>query len=303
MSAVTELVFPDWFPVPEQLVKAPRTLGMLPNETYHAQTGWLSHSQLVELAKPGGKARYMAMLTAPKVETAALRFGQLAHRHVLEGINLDELVSPYDSFRTKEAKQWRVDHPDYITQAQAVQLAGMKTALLGSPFIEQLLSDGHSEVSWFWEDTGYTKDGAPIPCKARPDWLPNLELDGHPVIVDYKTTVDATVRGFTGAVVRFGYDQQAAWYLNGYRTVSGVDADPVFIFIAQEKEPPYLCAAYRLDTALIRHGEVKNLIAVNNWLDGLEHGFEQGLDSSLVTVEAPGWVEYETAELEMEADR
>lgn len=71
--------------------------------------------------------------------------------------------------------------------------------------------------------------------------------------MDYKTTQDASPEAFQKAAYRYRYPVQAYWYLHGLgkNGLSGLD----FVFIAQEKEPPYAAAVYYADELFLQLGQ------------------------------------------------
>jgi exodeoxyribonuclease VIII len=72
------------------------------------------------------------------------------------------------------------------------------------------------------------------------------------VLVDLKTTNDASPEGFIWAVRRYLYHLQAAFYVDGWEAAGGGPIDE-FIFIAVEKTPPFAVGLYRLpESALIK---------------------------------------------------
>jgi len=79
--------------------------------------------------------------------------------------------------------------------------------------------------------------------------------DGHNLAIDLKTTKDASFFGFSRSVHDFRYDVQNAFYIDGLRAC-GAHCEG-FVFIAIEKEPPYLCACYTLPADWVRIGRIK----------------------------------------------
>ena len=88
-----------------------------------------------------------------------------------------------------------------------------------------------------------------LQCKCRPDWL----TDDGSLIIDLKTTEDASPKGFEKSVGNWRYHVQAAWYLHGIEQASGTRPDQ-FIFICVEKKPPYAVAVYAADPEMIEIG-------------------------------------------------
>lgn len=215
---------------------------------YHAMTEYINNSYLSRLAK------VPALAKIPQKETPAMVFGRAFHSFLLEGRDSFDsafVVMPEGlNLRTKEGKAHMdgllasgkapISHEDMKT------IEDMAQAVLTHPFAIQLLAEGESEMSVFWQDreTG-------LPCKCRPDRIPS---GNKGVVVDLKTTADASERGFTSSVFRYGYARQAAMNLDGLNTVSNKEVD-AFLCIAVEKEPPYRCEVYVLDDEVLDFGK------------------------------------------------
>ena len=103
---------------------------------------------------------------------------------------------------------------------------------------------GKAETTHMWTDAGFG-----LECKCRPDWLTN---DGS-IVVDLKTTKDASPRGFKQSVANYRYHVQAAWYLHGLEQATGKRPDQ-FIFICVESTAPYAVAVYAADAEMIERG-------------------------------------------------
>ncbi len=88
---------------------------------------------------------------------------------------------------------------------------------------------GKSEQSYFATDSD---TGMKVKC--RPDFI----LDDGSLIIDLKTTQNASLKGFQKSVVNFRYYVQAAWYLDVVEMATGKRPD-AFIFIAVEKTRPF----------------------------------------------------------------
>ena len=79
-------------------------------------------------------------------------------------------------------------------------------------------------------------------CKCRPDWW------NGDIVIDLKTTQDASPRGFAKSVANFRYHVQQMHYLRGTNAAR-------FIFIAVEKEYPFAVGVYELDNDACGVGE------------------------------------------------
>ena len=122
----------------------------------------------------------------------------------------------------------------------------MRNAVFAHPFARQILSSGKPEQTIIWndEETG-------LNCKGRIDWLPDMVTEN--VLVDLKTTSDASLKGFTRSCVDYGYAKQAGMYLDGVIKATGAVFD-AFIFIAVEPGPPYRTEVYVMDVRFIQWG-------------------------------------------------
>jgi exodeoxyribonuclease VIII len=129
-------------------------------------------------------------------------------------------------------------HPGarFISEEQSIKILAMGEELMCHQSARPILSldeDGANEVSVVADVDG-------IAVKARIDMLrPKFGL-----IADLKTTEDASWRGFSRSIVKYGYHRQAAWYLDICR-IAGIEVDS-FAFICVEKEPPFAVGCYRL---------------------------------------------------------
>lgn len=136
---------------------------------------------------------------------------------------------------------WREENAgrQVLTQEVWDQLHAMRDAVLEHPVAGALMKGGSglAEQSVYWHDpeTGEL-------CRCRPDWW-RTDLD---VLVDVKTTNDASPEGFSKSLVNFRYHVQAPFYLDGVERATG-QRPRAFLFLAVEKKPPYAVAVYQLD--------------------------------------------------------
>jgi exodeoxyribonuclease VIII len=101
-----------------------------------------------------------------------------------------------------------------------------------------LLEGGQTEVTAVWIDpeTG-------LPCKCRYDYW---NREGR-FVIDPKSTVSAARESFARSVNSYRYHVQEAHYADGM-SVLGEPLEK-FWFLAQEHEPPYAVALYKLGPA------------------------------------------------------
>ncbi|MBQ1790226.1 MAG: PD-(D/E)XK nuclease-like domain-containing protein [Oscillospiraceae bacterium] len=210
------------------------------------------------------------MHDTPKEDTKAMQFGRAVHSRLLQPASFDAeyAVAPECDRRTKEGKAiWNellASGKEVISQADMDIINAMQ-----AEYIRTIYYSGDkdwwkiidSEVPLFWTD-----DETGIECKAR------LDLLAQDYVIDYKTTMDASTNAFHREALRYGYDLQAAMYMEAARA-NGYNPKG-FIFIAQEKNAPYMINILYASDAFLDRGRwiMRDLLAQykecrdsNNW--------------------------------------
>lgn len=222
-------------------------------------------------------------------DTPALLFGRAAHKYILEPYDFfnEFAVAPVCDRRTKEGKEIYAtflkesEGKDVITAEQFQQLQEMLDAMTSTPFAKKLL-DGEHEKSFFWTD-----EDTDIACKCRPDSY----NERYGIIVDYKTCQSAEPRKFMNHSIDLNYDLQAAYYMDGISKCLGKDFK--FVFIAQEKTPPYAVSIFECSDEYIKSGRdmyktmlqtYKDCTETDNW-----YGY-MGADAEILSLGVPNWL-------------
>ena len=216
---------------------------IISNAEYHGRKTHLSSTNVRTHKK--NKKQFKYSLTHDLIkQTKAMADGTAVHAFFLERdkFDTDFVIKPADMrLNTKVGKEWALEHQNKIIIDSELgnNLYEMEKSFMDSP--ARLIYDkqGQSELSYFWDDLGLVKG------KCRPDWISN---DGN-IVVDIKTTTDASPRGFQKSISTWGYHLQLGWYLRGLRKL-GVPAKQ-FIFIAIEKTAPFCVGVYRADQDMI----------------------------------------------------
>lgn len=181
----------------------------------------------------------------PKEDTAAMKFGRAIHAYLLDPPEFSEhyAVAPECDRRTKEGKaiwaELMESGKEVISAADMETIQRMEVEF--EPVRKKLLADVQTELPLVW-----TNDETGVECKGRLDAL------SSEWIIDYKTTTDASTNAFTREAIRYGYDLQAAMYMDAARA-NGYNPKG-FIFIAQEKNAPYLINVIRAGDAFLDRG-------------------------------------------------
>ena len=218
------------------------------NEEYHGKTKYESSSTIRKVLTSPKK--YLHDKTAESIPTKAMEEGTAVHTFFLE----NELFKNRYCFkpkafngRTKEGKQWMEEHGhlNVLAAEWEENLIHMNHSFLASPAKMIYDMEGLTELSFFSEDL----DG--IRAKCRPDWISHDKN----IVVDLKTTQDASPKGFQKSIGQFGYHIQAAFYL---RTLQSLGLDSYdFIFIAIEKTAPFDVGIYMCGEEFVSIGRSK----------------------------------------------
>ncbi len=192
----------------------------------------------------------------PITETAAMRFGKIVHCAILEPDAFDEryAVSIQCDRRTKAGKeawqQWLDDNEgkEVISQDDYDKAMQMSEAIRSHARASELLSCGMAEMAYFWTDERTQET-----CKAKADYVHG------DIIVDLKTTASASKADFMRSVAQYKYHWQDAWYSNG------IGAER-FVFVAIEKNAPYIIECYELKEVAKQLGWRQINKALDKWL-------------------------------------
>lgn len=216
---------------------------------YRASDG-ISRSELWQIRRSPEK--FIWLRENPEPPTPALIFGRVVHKMLLEPEAFrDEFdVAPDVDRRTKDGKaayaafMAGLGDRTAVSSDDAAKAYAMTSVAKATPFVTKLL-DGEHELPIRWTDdlTGEL-------CKVRLDCL--KQIGDELIIVDYKTANDASTEAFMRAAINYGYDFQAAMYCEGVEKAFGTR--PSFVFIVQEKEPPFCVNILKADDKVITHG-------------------------------------------------
>lgn len=160
--------------------------------------------------------------------------------------------------------------------------AAIRAHRLARALFDPNLGVAEQALVWLDEPTGVWR-------RAMLDWRRGR------IVVDYKTAASASRAAFTKAVANFGYHQQDPYYRDGVAAL-GIDDDPAFVFVVQEKDPPYLVAVYDIDDEDIQAGRERNRRALQMYRDCTESGIWPGYSTEIETIALPGWARRQQGE-------
>lgn len=235
------------FPEPDEdgvLAPHPTGLVVMTNDEYHGSKGYSkSHLDVINKGDRHYWHRYLNPDREPEAPSAALIMGSAIHSAILEpdlfpseyvmaptGINrrTNDGKAAYAAFEKANAGKVVLDPDDY-----AMCLA-VRDAVHKHPVASGLLQGGRAEQTVFAIDP----DTSEL-VKCRMDYL----HDSGGMIVDLKTTEDASPAGFGKSAANFRYPVQTAWYNDVLDAAFG-EHPPVWAFLAVEKKPPYCVGIY-----------------------------------------------------------
>jgi len=246
------------------------------------------NNSLLRLIADQSPRRAKHLLDNPKLQTDAQRIGIAYHMGILEPEKFKQqcLIMPSFALNTTVGKQAfqtyatelalkktitiaqcdemvvaKKDKRDLLTAALAASgktildqsdldtINGMYEELKQRPAFEWI-QGGEAEVVIVWDDevTG-------VRCKAKLDYLRREDF----VLADLKSSmagdyINVSPKKFQKVIVDCAYDQQSAFYHDGYQALTGDDCH--YMIIAQEKEAPYVELPYEVWPDTVDRGRV-----------------------------------------------
>ena len=275
-----------------QIISATGLRYGLPNDDYHAGEG-ISKSHLDAIARSPAHyfAKYLDENRQPNNPTPAMLAGTLAHCAILEPEAFHEryVMAPEGiDRRTKAGKEaWEAfqaiaEGREVITQEQFVRAFAQRDSVMRLPDVAALFENSASEVSAYWND-----DVTGELCKCRPD-LVHTCADGGVILVDVKTTTDASLREFSRSIAKWRYHVQAAWYIDGYQKAADVQVHG-FMFVAVESEAPHAACAYMLDDASLDLGREIYRRDLNKLAGCRQYNEWPGYSNEIEVISLPAW--------------
>ena len=248
--------------------------GIYPNlsdEIYFRGPG-ISRSDIAESTK---SMRHLyekkyAEVRAPHVDTQPLAFGRAFHAYVLERWSFHDKFIVVDAKLPSSIKWQKIQAANptkhLVNRADLVTIKKMTPKLRKNRFYKSLLTGGIIEEALYWRDK---KTG--LLCKSK---LDNQTLST--LVVDLKTTMDASIDAFRESSYKYGYYLQVGWYCESILQVKGKMPEG-FIFFAIEKTAPYNIGVY---------------IATEEELVEGQRVFREQLDKIKVSLDSGEWPGY-----------
>tara|TARA_R110000765_G_scaffold414795_1_gene515508 strand:- start:3169 stop:4044 length:876 start_codon:yes stop_codon:yes gene_type:complete len=185
--------------------------------------------------------------------TPAMSWGSLVDCLVTSPDDFENqfVMSPFDSFRTKEAKQWKEDCTQDIVTVDMVAKAKGAAAILtgGHKVAAEIIERSQTQVVLL-NKIQHPASEKTVNMKALLDFAP----EGVDYLADLKTCHDFTANGFEKAIGNYGYHVQAAHYLSMWNMQHPDDQRDRFLIIWQDSAAPYEVAVTEIPGADIADG-------------------------------------------------
>lgn len=287
-----------------------------------AMVAKLNETRLPKLATGGSKAEQVARIMAEQraPDDAAL----LAHYEAMKGAELKAALEEMNAGREGTLSTSGTRHE----LAELLRANGVDVTLWSDVQAEWQRNNGERIVlsAEQWEQLHAMRDAVMAHPAAG-----GVLTKGQNVVIDLKTTDDASLDGFSKSIANWRYDVQAPYYLDGLREAlkqSG-DKPPAegaaelsaywvdqetgvlcrcrpdfwrgepkhFVFIAVEKKPPYAVAVYVLDEESTQLGRAQYRADLNAYAQCLANDNWPGYGDKVQTISVPGWAKNKNAHL------
>lgn len=266
---------------------APSIQPRVPWDDYLALPG-VSITRLKELRR--SPLHYRHRLLHPK-ETPALVLGRAAHCAVLEPDRYERDHAVWSrrtasgNLAPRNGQHWEAFKAEHeglalISEDEHAEAMAMQAAVRGNPDAMRLLAEGEPEVTMRWSAMGHA-------CKGRLDWLTRFE--GAPALVGLKSTRDCRERQFGRQAANLGYHLQWAWYLDGFKTITGSSDARVFE-IAVESEGPHAVVVYEIPEEVLQQGFDEYTELLEQLAECERENRWPGPTPGIQTLTLPSWV-------------
>ena len=147
---------------------------------------------------------------------------------------------------------------------------------------------GKPEQTLVWQDeeTGVMR-------RSLLDWLPNSPAEGRRMIVpDYKSLAALDRESIARAIADNGYDVQGRTQLDAVHALGLAGRiDPIFVLIAQLKEPPYLVvvAPVGLESLTLAGDRTRHALHLYRWCTRHDYWPGYADHEPMRPVETPAW--------------
>ena len=259
----------------------------IPENEYHADKTRISASMVKMMHAKTPAHVYDAYFAEDREQkdTPAMAFGRMVHAAILEPEKFDDkfMVMPEGlDRRTKEGKDLWADiqasGKSVVKHDEFNSALKMAASVHSLPIWADIISNSPQfEVSVRTKEKRARMDTFVPPCARFPDGL----------IVDLKSTVDASPFAFGRDLNKLGYHLQAAFYCDLVHELSG--RTPEFLVIAVEKTRPFIAKPYMIGPGEIEIGRKYANAAYSRIVECLESGCWPAYGDEPEEIALPNW--------------
>lgn len=260
---------------------------------YRNELNAISRSELVHIMK--SPKSFIKNLGKQKKSTKTQELGVLLHMAILEPMRFEQYIEAPDfgdlrKTENKEAKksfeQKNIEKKllDPVTYKKVI---GMRNAILANEDAKKLLSGGIAEQTIVFSDK---KSG--ICQKVRPDYIKN----NGKILIDIKTTSDASIEEFSKEIAFHNYHFQMAMYSQGAEAFYGKKPEGVFFIVVENSndeetgfENPEV-AIYAADNTVLEIGDYEYKKALKKLSECIEKNQWPGIQKEVELISLPHWV-------------
>jgi hypothetical protein len=219
---------------------------------------------------------------------AAMDLGSVAHE-ILLGKGAGFEISPFDDYRTKEARTWRDDA--LARGVIPIKAGDHDRAQQMADAVREKIVCTRDAVRAFWGgrvETVIVWRDADAVCRAMIDWLSEESFQ----VYDLKTTGTGLSDRALQSKIASGLDVQAAFYLRGLEHVMPDHAGRfAWRWVFVEDEEPFESRIIELDATTRALGDRKCSWAIETWKRCLWANDWPGYPRKIERLEYPAWAE------------
>ena len=272
-------------------VLEPHPIGLVDctNDQYHSGPG-ISKSHLDTISGKSAKHYWQKYINPDRERTeptAAMILGSAIHSAILEPdlFPREYVANPGIERRSNAGKAeyaaFEAEHKGKIilSDEDFQSCLAIRDAVHTHPLAAGLLKGGKAEQSFYAIDS---ETGELIKC--RTDYL----HDSGAMIVDLKSTEDASPDGFAKSAANFRYPVQTAWYHDVMDEAFGEHPEH-WVFMAVEKKPPFAIGLYfaqREDVARARLAARRDFMRI---VEAKRSGFYPDYGTEALPLTLPAW--------------
>lgn len=266
----------------------------IPAAEYHSDPtpgGSLSSTGARRILPPGCPAKFAHERENGRPDKVVFDEGRAAHLLVL-GVGMDVAVIPtnpnsgkWDTNALKaEVEAARAAGLTPLKPEQWQKTQDMAAALKDHPnAVAALVGEHERAIFWTDAETGVT-------CRTMLDVLPPRRDSGRLILADYKSAASVEPDALARAMADFGQAQQAAWCMAGVEALGLCEPGQAgFVFVCQERQPPYLVELFYPDAMALYVGHGRNRRALRLFAECERRGIWPGYSATDTWLSTGRW--------------